>query len=373
MRSFRHIPVPAVSTALTLLAACGDQPVAPLHDREQIISIERHEGDQQIGTVAMALPTRMTARVEDVDGRPKPGVAVTFSVIEGGGWVENPEEMLTDAQGLVSTVWYMGPRPGSAILVAQMAGGGSTGFRASATALEAGASYVGTDGLVELSVGSLPVILAAPHGGTLTPSNAPVVDDAGAPEAHTAELAFAIEDALGAQVGNRPTVLVSHLERTRAELDGPEPTTALALRTWRQYHGMLTAARLRLQEPHERGLIVDIHSHQSSDSIRDVARGQPSFARVVRGETSLGGLLSAHGVPVVPSPAVPVPDADYPASTFATERYGSKDGSLVSAVVLQVPAGIRDSEAQRSAFAVAFADALDRYFASYLGGALASH
>lgn len=385
-----------------VMAACSEPSVAPLHDREQIMTIARHQGDQQIGTVAMPLPTRMVVMVQDVSGRGKPGVPVTFTVTNGDGWVANPESMLTDAQGLVSTVWYLGPRSGSNQLTAQSSAGIAV-FRATANEFAPGVTYRGMDGLIELRAGTLPVIVTAPHGGTLTPDGVPALDEAGTPDTNTASLAFDIGAAFDASLGSSPTVLVSHLERTRVELDGPAPTAPVALRIWREYHGMLEAARLRLQEPEVRGLIVDVHGHPSADdavqlgylltpadlaepdntlngsafelksSIRDIARGHPSFARVVRGEDSLGGRLSGNGVEVVPSPTQPAPAADYLAGTYTSALYGSQDGSLVSAVALQVPEGVRDDEASRTAFALAFADALDRFFTSYLGASLSSH
>lgn len=384
--------------------ACGDQTVAPGARVNEQIFLTRHDGDQQIGTVAMALPTRMVVRAHDAAGRSRAGVPVTFQVAIGDGWVENGEEMLTDENGLVSTVWYMGPRPGANILHAR-AGSATTGFRASATELEPGVTYAGTDGLVEMTVGDLPVIVTAPHGGTLTPAGVPVRADGGAPDVHSADVASAIAGAFESPT-SRPTVLVAHLNRGMMDVDralpGP-PVHPIALRAWREYHALLAAARTRLEDANVRGLIVDVHGHDTSDdavqlgylltsadlaepdftlngstymlksSIRDAARGQVSFARVVRGERSLGGLLAGAGYAAVPSPARAAPEgADYLAGTFTTNRYGSRDGTLVSAVSLQAPLPVRAPGPQRSAFATAFATALDAFFDDNIGASLYS-
>ncbi|HSK21258.1 MAG TPA: hypothetical protein VK912_19035 [Longimicrobiales bacterium] len=397
--------VRSLSLLLAVAAvACGDQTVAPATRVNEQIALVRQDGDQQIGTVAMALPIRMVVQAQDASGRNKAGVPVTFQVATGDGWVENTEEMLTDENGLVSTVWYLGPRPGANILQAR-SGTATTGFRASATGLEPGVTYVGTDGLVEMTVGDLPVIVTAPHGGTLTPAAVPVRTDGGAPDAYTADVASAIVDAFASQT-SRPTVLVSHLIRDMMDVDralpGP-PVHPVARRTWREYHALLAAARVRLEDGNVRGLIVDVHGHDTGDdavqlgylltpgdltesdftlngsaymlksSIRDAARGEVSFARVVRGERSLGGVLDEAGYASVPSPARAAPDgADYLAGTFTTARYGSRDGSLVSAVSLQLPLPVRAPGPQRSAFAMAFATALDAFFDDNIGASLSS-
>jgi len=51
-------------------------------------------------------------------------------------------------------------------------------------------------------------------------------------------------------------------------------------------------------------------------------------------------------------------------------RYGSRDGSLVSGVLLQTPLNVRDTPDSRTRFATAFAAALDEYFSGYYGNAL---
>jgi alpha-tubulin suppressor-like RCC1 family protein len=69
-------------------------------------------GDVQSGPLAEALPQALTVRVVDAGGEPVQGASVTWSVLSGGGTV-NPPTGVSNAQGLVSTTWTLGPALGA--------------------------------------------------------------------------------------------------------------------------------------------------------------------------------------------------------------------------------------------------------------------
>lgn len=388
-----------------LLTACGDSSITNPPDSQRLepARIVAYAGDQQLGTAAMPLPEPVVVRVVDSSGRGVPGVPVVFTVY--GGWISPNGATLTDGQGLVSVTWYMGPRASDNGLAASSPVG-IVAFRSYALPLTPGIRYLGADGLTELRMGDLPLILSAPNGGTEAPAgigDRMVGDTTSAPD--TDLLVQAIDDAFATRGEGRPTLVISHLVRRKADMDHAlEGSTAgyvEAERAWREYHGFLAAARAFLQDREVRGLIVDVHGRNAVDavelgylltaadlsvsdlelngsplplksSIRDLRRGTvPPFSAIVRGPSSLGGLLDGHGVPVIPSPSVPRPTGDgYLPGGYIVDTYGSRDGSLVSALSLQVPRELRDTGPARAEFAGRLRDALDQFFHMAYGRAL---
>ncbi|NOT09293.1 MAG: N-formylglutamate amidohydrolase, partial [Gemmatimonadales bacterium] len=90
---------------------------------------------------------------------------------------------------------------------------------------------------------------------------------------------------------------------------------------------------------------------------------------LLRGPAALGSLLAGRGFPAVPSGAVPAPGDDpYFSGGYNSARYGSRDGGAVSGVQIEVHfEGLRDTAANREAFAVALAEALVAYFPAHFG------
>ena len=87
-----------------------------------------------------------------------------------------------------------------------------------------------------------------------------------------------------------------------------------------------------------------------------------------RGETSLGGLFAARGVPSVPSPReVLLLEDPYFNGAYDIAAHGSRDKSQLDAAQLEVPGPMRDTPAHRAATAAAIAESLDVYFARHFG------
>jgi hypothetical protein len=145
---------------------------------------------------------------------------------------------------------------------------------------------------------------------------------------------------------------------------------------------------------HGRGFYVDLHGHghaaarlelgylldasELALSDRDLDRGyaaltsladlastvQVPFSALLRGPASLGGLLEGQRVASVPSPATPSPGSDpYFSGGYSTERHARAPMSGVQ-IEAHYP-GVRDTEANRRAFAEALASALSAFFDSH--------
>jgi hypothetical protein len=267
-----------------------------------------------------------------------------------------------------------------------------------------GSSYFDPDQYVEYQAGSAPLILIAPHGGTLSPATLPDRTCAGCEtsnDLNTQELSRAVADSFAAKTGRRPHLVANKLHRRKfdANREVPEATGGtLALeRSWRWLHAFIDTAKAAIVRTPGRGLVLDMHGHGhailrleigyllSANTLRlddagitaTNAMGQSSIARMVadarageppvallNGANSLGGLLAAAGVPSVPSPQDRAPkDGElYFTGGYNTQRHGSVQGGTIDAIQIEHNnAGIRDTQLNRERYAGILATALVRY------------
>ena len=106
-----------LTIALAGVAGCSDsppvQPIAPAH-----ISII--DGDGQVGTPGSVLIRPLAVAVTDQEDKPVPDVSVTWSVLTGGGTITPASE--TDADGVASANFTLGPALGDQTVQAEVAG-----------------------------------------------------------------------------------------------------------------------------------------------------------------------------------------------------------------------------------------------------------
>lgn len=268
-----------------------------------------------------------------------------------------------------------------------------------------GVSYFGRNEYIEYVPGELPVVLSAPHGGSLAPeelanrSYGVIVADA-----RTVELTMAARQALVELTGSGPHVVISHLDRGKLdpnrEIEEAAQDDPFAEWAWEEYHAFIEEARETIVARGE-GMYFDIHGHGhakdrlelgyllSADrlngtddslnslavvqltSIREIGRDSPiPFSQLLRGPTSFGGLLEELGVPAVPSPSDPAPGSDpYFSGGYSTRRHGSMaDTELVSGIQIEHHyAGVRDTDANRRAYAAALAEAIRDFMLEHIG------
>jgi hypothetical protein len=277
--------------------------------------------------------------------------------------------------------------------------------------LQAGQTYAGLNGWMELLAGDLPVILSAPHGGTIQPAvipdrsgNVTIVRDT-----NTEELARTIYTQFDALTGSRPFVIICRLHRIKLDANREIVEAAQgnphAERAWREYHGFIEAARQRVITDFARGFYIDLHGHghaiarlelgyllssgelASNDaelnsaalvqqsSIRSLVQSSgQTHAVLLRGPKSLGALFAAEGVRAVPSPDDPHPGSDpYFNGGYNTDRHSSRHGGTISGVQIESHfTGVRDNANSRTSFANALVSVLDEYFATFYGIQLAA-
>lgn len=253
---------------------------------------------------------------------------------------------------------------------------------------------------IQYSSGNLPVILSAPHGGTVKPDSLPDRSCAGCvidADLNTAGLAILIDSFITVKTGCYAHLIFSNLHRVKLDANRnlPEATDSNAITKpfYDVYHSFMRAAYDSVKKKYTKGLVIDLHGHghaiqrleigyllsekilrlsdsslllfKDSSSIRHLAtQSAAGFINLVRGEAALGTLLAAKGFPSVPSKQIPAPKNREPyfEGGFITATYGSVNKGTIDAIQIETNlSGVRDSNASRRAFAAVFADIIVNY------------
>ena len=274
-----------------------------------------------------------------------------------------------------------------------------------ATALQAQTAEL--EEYIEVRSGTLPIILTVPHGGSLKPANvlARRYGVTGT-DSNTIPLAEMIIEELSKRYGGKPHTIISHLDRSKLdpnrEVEEAAQGDPTAIAAWHRFHDSAQKACNSVMKKSGAGLLLDIHGHRHLDQrvelgymikgdilkhsdaelnadaaliastcIRDLDKRSPqSFAELVRGPQSLGGLLEDRGFRCLPSPtkASPAFMAGYFSGVYDVAAHGSCDGGTVSAIQVECPwNNVRDTPEHQRRFAVALADSLGTYFEVHFG------
>ena len=113
----------AAAVALLGISACGSDGIV-LPGEGQAADIALVDGDAQTGPAGTTLAKALVVEVTDSRGRPVVGEEVTFTVLSGNGQL-TPATDLTDADGLASASWTLGPNAGAQRVRAQATGAGA--------------------------------------------------------------------------------------------------------------------------------------------------------------------------------------------------------------------------------------------------------
>ncbi len=263
----------------------------------------------------------------------------------------------------------------------------------------AGETHFGRNSYIEYIVGDLPIIISAPHGGSLEPDEIPdrtwgtFVRDR-----YTQELAREISAALQQLTGGRPHLIICRLRRTRLDANRDLYEAAQgnshAKQAWYEFHGFIETAHDSVTATYGSGFHIDLHGHghdnqrlelgylisgselDRSDEIIDQARyvedssiralveeTGSALSQLLRGPFSLGTLFENRSYSAVPSAAQPGPGGEsYYSGGYNTRRHGSSEGGTISAVQIECNwSGVRDSEEIRLAFSAVVAEVLEEY------------
>ncbi len=342
---------------------------------------------------------RFTAEVRGAAELPLPGASVSWRSA-------NTAVATVDAQGRAVAV-----ASGTTTVTASSGGGSGTAslevwVPLNVTSYQPGTSYFGRQSYVEYVPGELPLILSAAHGGALTPAEIPDrTSGTTVTDTNSGETLLAVREALVERTGKAPHVVISHLRRTKLdpnrEIVEAAAGNPFAENAWHEFHAYLEVASATVTKTYGSGCYLDIHGHghaiaraelgyllsstqlnrtdaeinaqglAAQSSIRALAASSPlPFAQLLRGSTSLGGLMQGQGIRSVPSPGDPSPgSAEYFTGGYNTRRHGSlAAGRTVSGVQVELPfPGIRDTDANRRTFGHALATAVEAYMTEHFG------
>lgn len=396
MRSWARERVRCAAVILALLSAScggGGEGTAPSRVGSVVVS----------PTTALAVGVGSTVQFQavvlDTSGRRLEGVAVSWrSSVPGVAAVGGSGLATAVSAGTTEVVATAEDVSGSVAL--------EVWVPTAVTAWVPGTSYFGRNQYVEYIPGELPLVISAPHGGSLEPTEIPDrTSGTTVTDAATRETLLAVREALLARTGRAPHVILSHLRRTKLdpnrEIVEAAQGNPFAENAWQEFQLFIDTATAAVTRTWGSGFYVDLHGHghaidraelgyllsaaalngsdESLDtgtaarasSIRALAETSPlRFSALLRGPTSLGAYLEAEGVASVPGPVDPSPgSADYFTGGYNTERHGSlAPGRTVSGVQIELHRpGVRDTDANRRKFAAAFAEAIEAFMLEHYG------
>ena len=290
-----------------------------------------------------------------------------------------------------------------------------------------GQSYVGQNQYIEYIAGNSPVILSAPHGGDLTPSEIPDRTSSSCggtattgKDLNTRELTLAMQQSFYARFGKYPHVVINRLHRRKLDANRDILEAAcgdpMAQAAWKEFHEFLNAAKSAVLKDTGKGWYMDMHGHghsiqrlelgyqlspsqldladagldgnkayEDTSSVKTLSEGDTrhSFSALLRGSTSLGTLYANNGFPSIPSASDPGPkgepyfrggynSARHSCGVEATGLGGTSGGAICGVQIEANYIGVRDTPANISRFADATATVLDTYLSTHWGISLSS-
>lgn len=171
------------------------------------------------------------------------------------------------------------------------------------------------DRFLTTQLGDLPIILSAPHGGTVrVPGSSDRTSGVTVRDLHTAEIALLTYQRLIHRLGREPSLVVAQFSRKDADAnrDASEAyENDAAQRVYDAYHAALDRAVRDSVDRFGIAIVIDIHGQSSHrDSIvRGTRSGRTTDDLIARfgidavaGPNSLFGELKSRGYPVIPDP-----------------------------------------------------------------------
>ncbi|MCF8380058.1 MAG: N-formylglutamate amidohydrolase [Bacteroidales bacterium] len=250
-------------------------------------------------------------------------------------------------------------------------------FVVSAQDFVPGESYFLKNKYVEYIHGNLPLVISVPHGGYEIPDDIPerMGKFAKNQDIYTIEIAEEIRKRVFELTGKYPYIVINHLHRTRFDanraLDEAADGNKIAEAVWYAYHQQIDSVEALITKDFGKGLFIDLHGHRHSvqrieigylisdvelrqdadflndgyideySSIRNLLQTKDStitFTDIIRGDHSLGSLLSAKGQVCVPDNTRLFPEEGEPyfSGGYNTMRHGSSDGGTIDGIQIEI-------------------------------------
>lgn len=254
-----------------------------------------------------------------------------------------------------------------------------------------------TNNYIRYYRGNIPLVLTAPHGGFENPSEINdrthgVIEQ----DNHTLELTVYLIEAFEQLIGKTPYGIIATVLRSKVDLNREESKAYedwRAKRTYDEFHFHIKQVERHIEEHFGKGLYIDIHgqshpnptiefgylltnetlklndeklnTYHEKSSIKTLSNFSPqSFIDQMRGEKSLGTMMSERGYDSIPSTKLPyATDGNYFEGAYDTIRYGSLHGGNISGIQVEFPyQNVRDSHENMRRCAHAFASSIIEFF-----------
>ena len=265
-----------------------------------------------------------------------------------------------------------------------------------------GETYFGENEYIEFKAGNLPIIISAPHGGGLEPTDIPDRDCTGCVyvrDSRTQELIRQMSDAIFEEFGCYPYIIINRLHRLKLDANRDIGDAAdgdpMAEQAWGEFHDFIQTAKDSITQNFGKGLYLDLHGHghdiqrlelgyrisktklQMTDleldgfvddaSIKNLINNNSdnlTLSQFLRGADSFGEYYEEENFPAVPSQTDPFPIGSDPyfSGGYNTERHGSKLEGVIDGIQIECNwDDVRNTEANRDVFATATAQVLRKY------------
>lgn len=229
-------------------------------------------------------------------------------------------------------------------------------------------------GFVAVEMGTLPVVISVPHGGTEALSEVPDLPwGSGAVEVETLELARAIQAELQTRTGQRARLVASLASRKQVDPDRPARDAyhhPLAGAVYARYHEALAAAvqTARSQSP-EGALLVDLHGQSAEVGavLRQTRNGSSADLDLLHGPGGFLAALNGTGIALTPSQSK-IPELSEPESGYILEMFGKEATGGVQAVHLAFGMSFRARPKTRDAAAARVAQAIVAHLRAHAPG-----
>jgi N-formylglutamate amidohydrolase len=240
----------------------------------------------------------------------------------------------------------------------------------------------GPDKLLTIWMGTLPIILSAPHGGREVIRGIPARRGIGVPQftierdSNTDELAEMIALKLEEKLGAKPFLVIARFERKYVDANRAEDgayESAEAKPYYLAYHRAMERACEQVRRSWGRGLLLDIHGQKAE--VQTIFRGTENgkstsdlerlFGRgAIAGRHSTLGQMAERGYKIVPPMMSREPERRFTGG-FTTQTYGSHRGTGIDVMQLELGTSLR-SRANLERTAADLADAIVVFAREYL-------
>lgn len=259
--------------------------------------------------------------------------------------------------------------------------------------LSANLEYINSN-YVKYLQGTLPIIISAPHGGTLKPEHIPnrTYGKKGR-DRYTNLLTQDIALEFYKQTGKYPYIIILELARKKLdanrEINEAAQENQEAIKIYNTFHFTIQTSIEDVNRKFKQGLYIDLHGHshpnsyiefgyllsndilklpdneikkyQEISSIKNLFKTSTEpFIEQLKGKNSLSGIMSKRGYKTIPSQKIPYAlDDKYFKGAYNTKKYGSYYGGNINGVQVEFPrTGFRDTEENRQKLAKDFVNSI---------------